>query len=101
EKTLGTDHPDTATTYHNLGSLCDAQGKADEALEWLLRALRVWLSMKHYRTEEELLWIFEVYPRSSYAKEQEDPLDWLKSRLNAEEMLGVVFALLKLLQEQE
>lgn len=101
EKTLGTDHPSTATTYHNLGSLCDAQGKADEALEWLLRALRVWLSMKHYRTEEKLLWIFKVYPRSSYAKEQENPLDWLKSRLNAEEMLGVVFALLKLLQEQE
>ncbi|MCL2376875.1 MAG: tetratricopeptide repeat protein [Defluviitaleaceae bacterium] len=41
EKLLGTDHPDTATTYNNMASVFRAQGDYDKALEWYGKDLTI------------------------------------------------------------
>jgi tetratricopeptide (TPR) repeat protein len=39
ELELGSDHPSTLTSVHNIGLVFDSQGKYDDALEWFRRAL--------------------------------------------------------------
>ena len=41
EKVLGKDHPDTAQSYNNIGSMYYQQGKYPEALEYLEKALKI------------------------------------------------------------
>ena len=41
ERTLGNDHPDTATTYNNMGLAYQAQGEYEKALEYYGTALEV------------------------------------------------------------
>ena len=41
EKVLGKEHPDTATTYNNIGGVYDRQGDYPRALEWYEKALAV------------------------------------------------------------
>jgi Tfp pilus assembly protein PilF len=38
---LGSEHPDTATSYHNLGVLYKNMGKNQAAEEYYLKALRI------------------------------------------------------------
>ena len=41
EKVLGTEHPDTATIYNNIGEVYRAQGSYPLALEWYRKALAI------------------------------------------------------------
>jgi tetratricopeptide (TPR) repeat protein len=41
EKVLGKDHPSTATSYNNIGSMYYQQGKYREALKYLEKALEI------------------------------------------------------------
>ncbi|MDR0469050.1 MAG: toll/interleukin-1 receptor domain-containing protein [Peptococcaceae bacterium] len=41
EKVLGTEHPDTATTYHNIAGIYRKQGDYPKALEWHSKALAI------------------------------------------------------------
>ena len=41
EETLGTNHPDTAETFNNIGLVYEAQGDYSRALEWYQKALDV------------------------------------------------------------
>ena len=45
EKALGIDHPDTATSYNNIGTVYFARGNYGEALEWLEKALAVYVKV--------------------------------------------------------
>ncbi|MBR2475855.1 MAG: tetratricopeptide repeat protein, partial [Bacteroidaceae bacterium] len=41
EKVLGKEHPDTATSYNNIGVVYDNQGEYDKALEYHFKALEI------------------------------------------------------------
>ena len=43
ERVLGPEHPDTATTYHNIGTNYFEQGQYAEALLWLEKAQKIFL----------------------------------------------------------
>ena len=45
ERVLGTDHPSTAITYHNIGTNYFAQGDYKTALDWMNKALAVFLKV--------------------------------------------------------
>ena len=40
-KKLGADHPDVATSYNNIANVYYSQGKYDQALEYLQKALKI------------------------------------------------------------
>jgi len=39
--TLGENHPSTATSYNNIGSVWKSKGKYDKAIEYLEKALKI------------------------------------------------------------
>ena len=82
ERVLGTDHPDTATTYNNIGEVYRAQGDYASALEWYQKALRVKeriLDTDHPSTATTYNNIALVYKaRGNYAS----ALDWYQKALH-------------------
>ena len=42
EQKLGIDHPNTATTYHNIGSVYKDKGDYDKSLEYYLKCLIIY-----------------------------------------------------------
>ncbi|EPE32783.1 TPR repeat protein [Glarea lozoyensis ATCC 20868] len=42
QRLLGPDHPSILAVVHDLGTICDDQGKLDEAEDLFLRALQDW-----------------------------------------------------------
>ncbi len=47
EKVLGTEHPDTAMSYHNLVGIYDSQGEYKTALTYYLKSYKVFYSERH------------------------------------------------------
>ena len=63
EKVLGTEHPDTATSYNNIGSVYYAQSDYDKALEYFNKAcstFEIVFGLEHPNTKVTLDWINSV-----------------------------------------
>jgi tetratricopeptide (TPR) repeat protein len=89
EKGLGTEHPDTATTYNNIAGVYQAQGDYDKALEWYKKALAIKekvLGTEHPHTAATYNNIAGVYQdQGDYVK----ALEWYKKALAIrEKVLG-------------
>ena len=41
EEKLGKEHPSTATSYHNIGSVFKSKGEYDKALEYYFKCLKI------------------------------------------------------------
>lgn len=68
EKMLGTEHPDTATSYNNIGVTYYKQGDTDKALEYLGKTLAIY--------KEKL---GDNHP---YTHQTQENIDYIQSRLN-------------------
>jgi tetratricopeptide (TPR) repeat protein/nucleoside phosphorylase len=89
EEVLGTEHPDTATTYNNIGGVYHDQSSYAEALEWYGKALAVFeavLGTEHPDTATTYNNIGGVYlDQSDYA----EALEWFGKALAVrDEVLG-------------
>ncbi|NLL53751.1 MAG: tetratricopeptide repeat protein, partial [Clostridiales bacterium] len=80
-KTLGPEHPDTATSYNNIARIYDSQGKYEEALVWYQKALAIYektLGLDHPNTATTYNNIAVIY---SDQGKHEEALKWHKKAL--------------------
>jgi len=85
EKIVGTEHPETATTYYNIARVCYRQGKYTDALKWYTKALTIrekTLGTKHPDTAVTYHYIARVYYRQG---KYTDALKWYTKALTIRE----------------
>ena len=81
ESKLGKDHPDTATTYNNIATVYKAKGDYDKALEYYLKALRIWLNRDVNHPNAKIIFgnLIDCYQKANMEKDFEE---WLQEQFN-------------------
>ena len=86
EKGLGTEHPDTAVTYVNIGALYYEKGEYDKATEQLIKAYKVFFAYGHIPYIEAALgWLNAVYKKKTFFPTKNGFEKWLSQKLRSAE----------------